>query len=694
MLELPRNDIETVNVSRIADLAHSWEHCGSEQEKKYGRFKRRMNSALIADPVDLIAEIIARDAKKKIATDKSFDIRHFISVYSFPKELCYEACDLVMERADFDFKELFCVGNYRLKARGNSGGFGRIFIATNPAGIEFALKRNKDNAIAQNEFENAKILARDEGIVSPIDLFRFGKYTFLVLNYYHGATLEEHIFKPHLNLRRKIELLIQASASLKFMHENSLIHRDIKPSNMLITDSGFIKILDLGNALSSRHSSDNKFRQDMMENYTAEYCAPEVVKGIDKEPKCAHDIYSFGLTAYEFIQDGRLALQFDSIPFKHIPNVPTELNSLLELMIKSDPKERIKSFDEVHSGLLKTLERVRDTRDTVTSCPDKFFNAAISVESSRANSLTDLLSSIEKTRCVPAKFLYLFEGAAELWIKNTKKKDYSFYNYSMLAARKEFEAILNYVSSDQPISSVISLGAGDGAKDISLLELLHSKRPSDRITYIPVDISDGLLVEALRLLRSQEFLRGGFVDVLAVVGDIAHLDDFDDLFCRGDGVRLFTMLGNTIGNSSEHEFFAAISKVMRSRDYVLFEINVSIPRHGLDVKLKKDSVGIPVDDDFERFRFLPLRAAGVHYEPSKVCYKVLTGLSIIPRSFTTACYYELTKIGDITYPYVYLSLIHHYDHVAFQDTLRNFGLKSVRSFVYGEKVCMILAQKD
>ena len=84
---------------------------------------------------------------------------------------------------------------------------------------------------------------------------------------------------------------------LAYMHSNNVIHRDIKPENLLMEESGYIRITDLG--ISREWSPDNA--KDT--SGTPGYMAPEVM--CRQNHGVAVDYFALGVMCYEFMNGRR-----------------------------------------------------------------------------------------------------------------------------------------------------------------------------------------------------------------------------------------------------------------------------------------------------------------------------------------------------------------------------------------------------
>ncbi|KAJ6709011.1 SERINE/THREONINE-PROTEIN KINASE TNNI3K-RELATED [Salix koriyanagi] len=90
-----------------------------------------------------------------------------------------------------------------------------------------------------------------------------------------------------------IQLALDLSRGLSYLHSKKIVHRDVKTENMLLDATRTLKIADFGVA---RVEAQNP--RDMTgETGTLGYMAPEVLDGKPYNRKC--DVYSFGICLWE-----------------------------------------------------------------------------------------------------------------------------------------------------------------------------------------------------------------------------------------------------------------------------------------------------------------------------------------------------------------------------------------------------------
>ncbi|KAI5071459.1 hypothetical protein GOP47_0013710 [Adiantum capillus-veneris] len=118
----------------------------------------------------------------------------------------------------------------------------------------------------------------------------------VVVEYLAGGTLKNFLIRhirKKLTFKVVMQLALDLSRGLSYLHSQSIIHRDVKSENMLLDKRMNLKIADFGVA---RVEAQNP--KDMTgETGTLGYMAPEVLAGKPYNRKC--DVYSFGICLWE-----------------------------------------------------------------------------------------------------------------------------------------------------------------------------------------------------------------------------------------------------------------------------------------------------------------------------------------------------------------------------------------------------------
>ncbi|HEX3353824.1 MAG TPA: tetratricopeptide repeat protein [Terriglobales bacterium] len=151
-------------------------------------------------------------------------------------------------------------------------------------------------------------------IITIYELGHDGATHYIAMELVEGRTVRELLYSGMLPLRKAIEIAAQAADGLTKAHEAGITHRDLKPENLMVTEDGFVKILDFGLAkltLPSGELSDSNttvawHTRPGLVMGTMQYMAPEQVSGSRADFRT--DQFSFGLVLYEMVT-GKIAFQ-------------------------------------------------------------------------------------------------------------------------------------------------------------------------------------------------------------------------------------------------------------------------------------------------------------------------------------------------------------------------------------------------
>jgi serine/threonine protein kinase len=193
-----------------------------------------------------------------------------------------------------------------------------------------------------------------------------GSRPFLVMDYFEGTTLAEHVAAHGpLPPEELVELVRPIAEGLKAAHERGILHRDIKPGNVLVRRGAGrwdVKLIDFGLALkqavlyASARTPDGEAYSAYGASLagTLDYAAPEQLGRLPgAAPGPVSDVYSFAKTCC-------YALFRTTQPLpRHWQPLPVPLAELLEQSLEEAPDRRPPDFAAV-------LERLRQCRPAAT----------------------------------------------------------------------------------------------------------------------------------------------------------------------------------------------------------------------------------------------------------------------------------------------------------------------------------------
>jgi predicted ATPase/serine/threonine protein kinase len=144
-------------------------------------------------------------------------------------------------------------------------------------------------------------------IVTIHELGQDGSTHYIAMELVNGKTLGELLAAGALPIRNAIELAAQVAEGLAKAHEAGIAHRDLKPGNLMVSDDGFVKILDFGLAkqappstgLTDTRSISGWRSQPGTMVGTLQYMSPE--QASNGQADFRSDQFSFGLVLYEMV---------------------------------------------------------------------------------------------------------------------------------------------------------------------------------------------------------------------------------------------------------------------------------------------------------------------------------------------------------------------------------------------------------
>ncbi|KAM3957945.1 cyclin-dependent kinase-like 1 [Aphomia sociella] len=115
--------------------------------------------------------------------------------------------------------------------------------------IKKFLETEDDAAVRKMALREIRMLKklRHDHLVNMIEVFRRKRRFYLVFEYLDHTLLDELEASPGgLGEDTAKKHLYQLLKGIEYCHQNSIIHRDVKPENVLVSNTGIVKLCDLG----------------------------------------------------------------------------------------------------------------------------------------------------------------------------------------------------------------------------------------------------------------------------------------------------------------------------------------------------------------------------------------------------------------------------------------------------------------
>lgn len=197
---------------------------------------------------------------------------------------------------------------------------------------------------------------------------------YLVMEFLEGRSLDRWQIDapPPTAMLKKLNIITQACAGLKYAHDRNIVHRDIKPANIFVLNDDSVKLLDFGVArlkLDGDTSAHGMTRTGQIVG-SLQYMSPEQANGTKLDHRT--DIFSMGVVLYELLSGvlpfrGRdtistitKILTANPEPLsEYLPDCPTELVEATQRSLEKAARERYQSADELSFDLSLVQAQLR-----------------------------------------------------------------------------------------------------------------------------------------------------------------------------------------------------------------------------------------------------------------------------------------------------------------------------------------------
>jgi Histidine-specific methyltransferase, SAM-dependent/Predicted nucleotide-binding protein containing TIR-like domain len=326
-----------------------------------------------------------------------------------------------------------------------------------------------------------------------------------------------------------------------------------------------------------------------------------------------------------------------------------------------------------HSPVLesRTIDRVANVCDS-----------AIYYARRRYGYKDDIRQLVLAGKVIPSLYYYATEEGAEFWLKMSSNPQYRFKSNSMRLIREVAkgvaEAVRDSVNGDGSVD-LVSLGSGDGQKDRLLLTALGEKVPS--LTYYPLDISDALIADCIKNIPSSY----AGIKTKAIIGDFIDLEVLRSVYEDRPSPNIFSVLGNTFGNTDEAQIIEALQKSMFPGDFLLIEINC-------DIKEVGSTNSFLENEDTLRYACIPLEMIDQKIDLTKVIVRE-EERSVFSCAKSSATLYGEIALDGKEITEVPLAFDHRYPLDGFERELAdNLDVEIMLTKQYGN-AAVVLAKK-
>ncbi len=262
----------------------------------------------------------------------------------------------------------FRLGPYEIVSPLGAGGMGEVYRARDTrlerdVAIKVLPERLATDRERLTRFEREARSAsalNHPNVVTIYDVGEEGSIFYIAMELVEGKTLRELMAAGALPLRELLQIGSQAAEGLARAHSGGILHRDLKPDNLMVSEDGFVKILDFGLAKMTGSGTEPEVtisRELTMSGAvmgTVPYMSPEQARGRPLDFRS--DQFSLGCILYE-MATGRRPFDRDTAaetltaiireepePIGSVnARIPAPLCWIVERCLAKDPEQRYAS---------------------------------------------------------------------------------------------------------------------------------------------------------------------------------------------------------------------------------------------------------------------------------------------------------------------------------------------------------------
>jgi serine/threonine-protein kinase len=291
------------------------------------------------------------------------------------------------------------IGKYKVIKELGAGGFGAVYLATDPRlGEQVAIKvfQPQDANLASqatsasgdasqvlqqrflSEAKTLRQLGKNQYIVDVFDFDEMANGAPYYVMPYLPCSLKDELGsdatdtsvlaelspeqKPRpLPINKSLVILEQLLLALKDVHKAGLVHRDIKPANLLIDQHGDIKLCDFGIA----KMPDTQHSQSGVGIGSRNYMSPEQRQSA-KHVDARSDVYSIGVLAYRMLTgtlpEGRFA-----DPMTYQPAIDKPFNDFIIKALEQQKDNRFADAGDMYQAFKKLSPANKNQADDNTA---------------------------------------------------------------------------------------------------------------------------------------------------------------------------------------------------------------------------------------------------------------------------------------------------------------------------------------
>jgi serine/threonine protein kinase/Tfp pilus assembly protein PilF len=280
------------------------------------------------------------------------------------------------------------LGHYQIEGKLGAGGMGEVYLARDlKLDRQVALKvlpaEMASNPQRLMRFEReAKAVAtlNHPNIVTIFSVEEADGVRFLTMERVAGQSLDLRIVPGGMGFKPFVDLARPLAEALAAAHDKGIIHRDLKPANIMVTDDGWVKVLDFGLAKLQEPDQPDDLSGLQTQGLTREgtlvgtvpYMSPEQLQGRPVDHRS--DLFSLGIIFYQMLTGRRPFVGTNSAetissilrdtphPVNEVNvSLPNHLGRIIRRCLNKDPDERYQTARDLLIELKELKQEIADS---------------------------------------------------------------------------------------------------------------------------------------------------------------------------------------------------------------------------------------------------------------------------------------------------------------------------------------------
>lgn len=275
------------------------------------------------------------------------------------------------------------LGPYKLLSVLGRGGMGTVYRAKNSEtgnfqAVKVLAEHYAHDSHFRNRFESeikALIKLDHPNIVRLISYGQEDSNMFFAMELVEGKNLFQlQRDGKRFDWREVLSISRDIANGLRHAHDRGVIHRDLKPGNLLASNDGLFKITDFG--IAKNFGANSNTGTNVLG--TMDFMSPEQAKGDPVTVKS--DLYSLGSVMYCLLS-GRPPHRGNSVEeslhnltrataphvIQSVPNVPSELDTLISHLMQPDPEKRLQTAQSLLYQIEQVEQQLKDYSEARTA---------------------------------------------------------------------------------------------------------------------------------------------------------------------------------------------------------------------------------------------------------------------------------------------------------------------------------------